>query len=98
MLIFSTKLKTPDNKEVFVPNGNITGGTIVNYSAKDTRRVDMVFGVGYADDIAKVKQIIDEVLSAAARGSFASEVRGVSNLWGGATRPRGLLRVAEIGA
>ena len=42
MLIFSTKLKTPDNKQVFVPNGTITSGTIVNYSAKDTRRVDMV--------------------------------------------------------
>ena len=64
MLIFRTKLKTPDNLEVFVPNGNITSGTIVNYSAKDTRRVDMVFGVGYDDDIVKVKRVIDEVLSA----------------------------------
>ena len=64
MLIFSTKMKTPDNKAVFVPNGSITGGTIVNYSAKDTRRVDLVFGVSYEDDISKVKQIIDEVLNA----------------------------------
>ena len=64
MLIFSTKMKTPDNKAVFVPNGSITGGTIVNYSAKDTRRVDLVFGVSYEDDISKVKQIIEEVLNA----------------------------------
>ena len=64
MLIFRTKLKTPDNLEVFVPNGNITSANIINYSAKDTRRVDLVFGVGYDDDIAKVKQAIDEVLGA----------------------------------
>ena len=64
MLIFSTRLKTPDNREVFVPNGAITSGTIVNSSAKETRRVDLVFGVGYEDDIAKVKQVIDEVINA----------------------------------
>ena len=64
MLIFSTRLKTPDNREVFVPNGAITSGTIVNYSAKETRRADLVFGVGYEDDIAKVKQVIDEVMNA----------------------------------
>jgi len=64
MLIFSTKMKTPDNREVFVPNGSIVNGNITNYSAKDTRRVDLVFGVGYEDDISKVKAVIAEVLGA----------------------------------
>ena len=63
VMIFSTKLKTPDNKEVFVPNGAIMGDNIVNYSAKDTRRVDLVFGVGYDDDLKKVRQVVDEVLA-----------------------------------
>ena len=64
ILIFSTKLRTADNKEIFVPNGSIINGNITNYSAKPTRRVDLVFGVGYDDDIKKVKQVIDEVLAA----------------------------------
>jgi len=64
MLIFSTKLRTGDNKQIFVPNGSIIGGNITNYSAKPTRRVDMMFGVGYDDDIKKVKRVIDEVLAA----------------------------------
>lgn len=62
--IFTTQLRTPDNKKVIVPNASVTGGNIVNYSAKDSRRVDMVFGVGYGDDLDKVKQVIDEVISA----------------------------------
>ena len=57
MLIFRTKLQDPRQPRSFVPNGNITSANIINYSAKDTRRVDLVFGVGYDDDIAKVKQV-----------------------------------------
>lgn len=62
--IFSTKLKTPDNKEVIIPNSNITGGNIINYSAKDTRRVDLVFGIGYGDDIKLAKETLSEIIAA----------------------------------
>jgi small conductance mechanosensitive channel len=60
--IFNTTLKTPDNKEVIIPNGGITGNNITNYSAKDTRRVDMVFGIGYDDDIKLTKDTLWELL------------------------------------
>ncbi|UCE30615.1 MAG: mechanosensitive ion channel [Burkholderiales bacterium] len=62
--VFTTQLKTPDNKTIIIPNGQITSGTIVNYSAKDTRRVDMTFGIGYGDDIDKAKGVIRDVLGA----------------------------------
>lgn len=65
--IFSTTLKTGDNREVIVPNGSIYGGTITNYSAKKTRRIDMVFGIGYDDDIRLAKEIISEVIMADTR-------------------------------
>lgn len=61
--IFSTQLRTGDNKLMIVPNGKIYGDVIINYSAKPTRRVDMVFGIGYDDDIKKAKQIIEAVLA-----------------------------------
>ena len=62
--IFSTTLRTPDNKEVTVPNGSIYSNNIVNYSARDTRRVDMVFSISYEDDIRKAKEVISAALSA----------------------------------
>lgn len=62
--VFSTTMRTPDNKEVIVPNGGIYGGTITNFSARDTRRVDMVFGIGYDSDLLKAKQILHEMVSA----------------------------------
>jgi small conductance mechanosensitive channel len=62
--IFSTKLKTPDNKEVIVPNSNITGGNITNYSAQETRRIDLVFGIGYEDDIKLAKDTLTEIVTA----------------------------------
>jgi small conductance mechanosensitive channel len=61
--IFSSTMRTPDNKEVIVPNGSIYGGTITNYSARDTRRVDMVFGIGYDDDIKKAKELLAKIVS-----------------------------------
>jgi len=61
--IFSTKMKSPDNKEIIIPNGQITGGTIINYSAKPTRRIDLVIGVGYDDDLKKVRSVLEEVIS-----------------------------------
>ncbi|MCO7226325.1 mechanosensitive ion channel [Pleionea sp. CnH1-48] len=60
--IFSTQLRTPDNKEMIVPNGKIYGDVITNYSAKPTRRVDMVFGIGYGDDIKKAKEVLESIL------------------------------------
>lgn len=62
--IFVTQLKSPDNKAIIVPNSTITGGTIVNVSAKPTRRVDLTVGIGYEDDIDKAKQLIRDLLSA----------------------------------
>lgn len=62
--IFTTTMRTPDNKEVIIPNGAIYGGNIINYSARDTRRVDMVFGISYGDDIRKAKDIIRQVIMA----------------------------------
>ena len=60
--IFTTTLKTPDNKIIIIPNANVTGGNIVNYTVKGTRRADMVFGISYEDDIDKAKQIMADVL------------------------------------
>ena len=60
--IFTTTLKTPDNKTIIIPNAGVTNGNIVNYTVKGTRRVDMVFGISYKDDIEKAKQIMADVL------------------------------------
>lgn len=60
--IFSTQIKTGDNKTIIVPNGNLYRDTIINYSAKPTRRVDMVFGIGYDDDIALAKSILIQLV------------------------------------
>lgn len=64
IMIFSTKLKSPDNKQLYVPNGSILSGTITNYSAKDQRRVDLVFGCGYGDDIKKAKALLEDIVKA----------------------------------
>ena len=61
--IFTTIMKTPDNKEVIVPNGQVYGGTITNFSARDTRRVDMVFGIAYDADIRQAKNILTEIVT-----------------------------------
>jgi len=61
--VFTTTLKTPDNKTVIIPNSNVTGNNVVNWTIKGTRRVDMVFGIGYDDDIDKAKQIISDILA-----------------------------------
>ena len=62
--IFSTKMKTGDNREIIVPNGQIYAGAITNYSARETRRIDMVFGIGYDDDMLKAKKIMEDILAA----------------------------------
>lgn len=61
--IFSTIMRTGDNREVIVPNGSIYSGTITNVSARDTRRIDMVFGIGYDDDIKKAKEIMQKIMA-----------------------------------
>lgn len=65
--IFSSTLRTPDNREVIVPNGNIYSSVITNFSARETRRIDLVFGIGYGDDIRKAKSVIGEILEADSR-------------------------------
>ena len=65
--IFITTLLTPDNKVVYIPNSTLTGGNITNYSAMDKRRVDMVFGIGYSDDIDKAKNVTQSILSSDTR-------------------------------
>ena len=60
--ILTTVLKTGDNKQIVVPNGQIMGSIITNYSANDTRRVDMVVGVSYDDDIDKVRATIKDLI------------------------------------
>ncbi len=61
--IFNTALKTPDNKRVIVPNSSVTGSNITNYSAMEQRRVDMVFGIGYDDDIKLAKDTLVQILN-----------------------------------
>jgi small conductance mechanosensitive channel len=65
--IFTTVLTTPDNKEIIVPNGSIIAGNITNFSARPTRRIDMVFGVSYDDDIRAAKKILEEIIAADGR-------------------------------
>jgi len=65
--LFSTTLNTPDNVKIIVPNSSIFGQTIKNYSANDTRRLDMVFGISYDDDIDKAIATIRSVVEADAR-------------------------------
>ncbi|MDH3576517.1 MAG: mechanosensitive ion channel [Gammaproteobacteria bacterium] len=62
--ILTTILKTGDNKQVIVPNSQIMGSIITNYSANPTRRVDMVVGVSYSDDLDKVRSTIQELVAA----------------------------------
>ncbi len=57
---FATTLTTGDNKTIIVPNGSLANSTITNNSTKDTRRVDMVFGIGYSDDLKAAKDIIQK--------------------------------------
>tara|TARA_Y100000385_G_C13059788_1_gene623799 strand:+ start:44 stop:799 length:756 start_codon:yes stop_codon:yes gene_type:complete len=71
--IFTTNLRNPDNLAVIVPNSQITGGSITNFAAKDTRRVDMTFGIPYDDNIKAAKEAIWAVLKADERGLKDSE-------------------------
>jgi len=65
--IFNTEIKTADNKKVIVPNAKITGDNIVNFSTKGIRRVDMVAGVSYSDDLDKVRSVLEKIIAEDAR-------------------------------
>ncbi|MCK8107730.1 mechanosensitive ion channel [Pseudoalteromonas sp. 2CM41L] len=65
--IFSTELRTPDNKVIIVPNSQIMSGAITNFSRESTRRIDLVIGVGYDADLRKTKEVLQSVLDAETR-------------------------------
>ena len=65
--VFNTLVRTPDNREITVPNKRILDDNIVNFTARDTRRIDLVMGIGYDDDIRKAKEIIEKVIGEEAR-------------------------------
>lgn len=60
--IFNTVLTTPDNKVIIVPNSSVLSGTIINVTANDTRRVDLIMGIGYDDDLLKAKEILQRIV------------------------------------
>ncbi|MCC2257207.1 mechanosensitive ion channel family protein [Intestinimonas aquisgranensis] len=68
-----TKLKTIDNKIIFIPNGEISGEKIVNYNKQEQRRVDLTFTVSYDDDPERVKEIMRQVIGAHPKALFSPE-------------------------
>ncbi len=62
--VFNTVLNTPDNQKKIIPNGIITSDTITNITANDTRRIDMVYGIGYDDDIKAAAKILTDMVTA----------------------------------
>ena len=65
--IFNVVLKTPDNRVITVPNSLVYGGTITNYNAESTRRIDLTIAIGYDADIPQAKSVIAAVVAAEAR-------------------------------
>lgn len=65
--IFSSEMVTPDNKIIIIPNSAIMAGAIVNYSREETRRIDLVIGVGYDADLKQAKEVIQSVLDQESR-------------------------------
>jgi small conductance mechanosensitive channel len=80
--IFNSLLNAPDNRRVIIPNSKITGDVIINYSGIDQRRIDLVFGISYNDDIKKAKDVLGQVL--------AGDKRILEN-------PKPVIAVAELG-
>ncbi|MCG8426147.1 MAG: mechanosensitive ion channel [Chromatiales bacterium] len=79
--IFNTVMRTGDNKVIIIPNAKLGGDNIVNYSTKETRRVDLTVGVGYDDDLSKVKSVLNDIV--------AKESRALAD-------PEPLVAVAEL--
>lgn len=65
--IFNTVMRSPDNKEITVPNSQIYSGAIINYSARSTRRIDLIIGISYDDDMRKAQQLIKDILDSEER-------------------------------
>lgn len=65
--IFTTKLTGLSNREIIIPNGSLSNGTIINYTTEGTRRVDLVIGVSYDADIKKTKEVLTKVLTSHAK-------------------------------
>lgn len=65
--VFNTIMRTGDNREITIPNKRILDDNIINYSARDQRRIDLVIGISYDDDIGKAKSVIERVLAAESR-------------------------------
>ena len=61
--VVSTTIATPDNQVIIIPNSKVWGDVITNVTASDTRRVDMVFGIGYEDSIEKAQEVLESVVS-----------------------------------
>jgi len=61
--IFTTEMRSPDNKKIIVPNSKMMGDNIINYTAKEMRRIDIVAGVSYKDDIDKVRTVLRDILA-----------------------------------
>lgn len=58
-----TKIRTPDNKVIYIPNGSLINGNVINYSEKDTRRVDLKFDISYDSDYEKAKSLITDIVT-----------------------------------
>ena len=65
--IFHTILKTPDNKVVFAPNGNMSNSVVTNYSQENTRRVDLSFSMEYGEDYKRVEKVLKDLIAADSR-------------------------------
>jgi small conductance mechanosensitive channel len=61
--IFSTELKTGDNKVIIIPNASLSNASITNYSRMETRRIDMTFAIGYEDDLLKAKNTLNDIVT-----------------------------------
>lgn len=79
--LFTSELVTPDNVQIIIPNGQVWGASIVNYSFHPTRRLDLSLGIAYEDDIGKAKEAVEEVIKADGRcKSDPAPLVAVSNL------------------
>lgn len=65
--IFITRLTTSDNKTILIPNGGLSNGAVINYSAEASKRIQWVFGIGYSDDLKQAKGLIKNLLEADSR-------------------------------
>ena len=65
--LMHTRLLSPDNREIVLPNGKVAGDAIVNHSARGTRRIDLVVGIGYGDDVGRAIAVVRELIAADGR-------------------------------